>query len=287
MVRQASGSAPGRVPPAAPSQERHPALPAPLTTPPPHTHSPAESNEEKGKTDVRAIKTDLAQAKQLIQDMEMSNRTIAEPTKRDVAKKISVHRETMKTLEKDLALAEQKFDRGALFGARGGAGGAGGPLEYDKSQSARDRATAATEKLKSGTGVLDDAHRRLEETIDVGADTLGQLESNREKMLRIRGNVRAFALWGPRGRGGRGRGGRLFLFSLSHAPTTFSHRLAYRLTGGGGVGRSRHGAAHPAGHEPTRDSEQGRGGRVCCGHDRHHSAAHLVDQQAQIKSGLQ
>ena len=92
---------------------------------------PTESNEEQGKTDVRAIKTDLAQAKQLIQDMEMSNRTIAEPTKRDVAKKISVHRETIKTLEKDLALAEQKFDRGALFGARGGAGGAGGPLEYD------------------------------------------------------------------------------------------------------------------------------------------------------------
>ena len=141
---------------------------------------------------MRAIKTDLAQAKQLIQDMEMSNRTIAEPTKRDVAKKISVHRETMKTLEKDLALAEQKFDRGALFGARGGAGGGGGggPLEYDKSQSARDRASAATEKLKAGSNILEDAHRRVEETIDVGADTLGQLESNREKMLRIRGNVR-------------------------------------------------------------------------------------------------
>jgi hypothetical protein len=243
-----------------------------------------ESNEDKGKSEVRSIKTEIATAKQLLSDMEMSNRTIGEPTKRELGKKISMHRETMKTLEKDLGQAEQKFDRSALFGARGAAGG---PLEYDKSQSARDRAVAATEKLKSGTGVLDDAHRRLEETIDVGADTLGQLESNREKMLRIRGNVRAFALWGPRGRGGRGRGGRLFLFSLSHAPTTFSHRLAYRLTGGGGVGRSRHGAAHPAGHEPTRDSEQGRGGRVCCGHDRHHCAAHLVDQQAQIKSGLQ
>jgi len=167
----------------------YPSQPAALLPSPTSTACP-ESNEEKGKTDVRAIKTDLAQAKQLIQDMEMSNRTIAEPTKRDVAKKISVHRETMKTLEKDLALAEQKFDRGALFGARGGAGGGGGPLEYDKSQSARDRATAATEKLKTGSSVLEDAHRRVEETIDVGADTLGQLESNREKMLRIRGNVR-------------------------------------------------------------------------------------------------
>ena len=143
---------------------------------------------------MRAIKTELAQAKQLIADMELTNRNIPEPTKRDVTKKISVHRETLRTLEKDLAQAEQKFDRGALFGARSGAGG---PLEYDKSQSARDRATAATEKLKTGTNVLEDAHRRVEETIDVGADTLGQLESNREKMLRIRGNVRGAAPCAP------------------------------------------------------------------------------------------
>ena len=154
-----------------------------------------ESNEDKGKVEVRNIKTEIANAKQLLQDMEHTNRTIAEPTKRELVKKIGIHRETLGTLGKDLALAEQKFDRGALFGARGAAA----PLEYDKSQSARDRATAATEKLRGGTSILEDAHRRVEETIDVGADTLGQLEENRTKMMRIRGNV---SFWGGKVEGG-------------------------------------------------------------------------------------
>jgi len=143
-----------------------------------------ESNEDKGKLEIRNIKTELAQARQLLQDMEHTNRTIAEPTKRELVKKIGVHRETLATLGKDLASAEQKFDSKALFGSRSAA-----PLEYDKSQSARDRATQATEKLRGGTNILEDAHRRVEETIDVGADTLANLEENRNKMIRIRGNV--------------------------------------------------------------------------------------------------
>jgi hypothetical protein len=122
--------------------------------------------------------------------MEMSNRTIKEPEKRACGQKITQHRESMKTLEKDLASVEDKFNKNGLFGSRGASGGGGGALDYDKSLAARDRATAATEKLKTGSSILEGAHRQLEETIDVGADTMKQLESNRETMLRVRTNVR-------------------------------------------------------------------------------------------------
>ena len=234
--------------------------------PPPPSPLP-ETNEDKGKTDVRGIKTDLAVAKQMLSDMEHTNRNIPEPTKRDVSKKISVHREALKTLEKDLAQAEQKFDRGALFGSRSGAGG---PLEYDKSQSARDRATAATEKLKTGTNVLEDAHRRVEETIDVGADTLGQLESNREKMLRIRGNVRGRKAPPPPP---PNRHPHSFPTSGAHPPPS----LSFPLTAGGGCAwGAGHCTDHPARHEQAGNTEQGCSGCVCGCDDWHYCAGHLV-----------
>jgi len=64
------------------------------------------------------------------------------------------------------------------------------PLTFDKSAAGRDRAGAATEKLRGGTAQLDDAHKRLEETIDVGSGIMGELDRNRETLQRVRGNVR-------------------------------------------------------------------------------------------------
>jgi hypothetical protein len=46
-----------------------------------------------------------------------------------------------------------------------------------------------TDKLKSGTSVLNDAHARLEETVGVGEGIMGELHRNRETMLRTRANV--------------------------------------------------------------------------------------------------
>jgi len=46
-----------------------------------------------------------------------------------------------------------------------------------------------TDKLKSGTSVLNDAHARLEETVGVGEGIMGELHRNRETMLRTRAHV--------------------------------------------------------------------------------------------------
>ena len=48
---------------------------------------------------------------------------------------------------------------------------------------------AATDKLRSGTTALGDAHRRLEETIEVGAGVMSELDRNRETLQRVRSNV--------------------------------------------------------------------------------------------------
>ena len=143
-----------------------------------------ESNPEAAQSELKRIKAELHSAKQLSSDMEMSARGIAEPTRRELGDKIRVHKETLATLTKDLAGAEAKFDRGALLGAR-----TAQPLEYDKSLASRERMAQATEKLRGGTSILEDAHRTLESTIDVGGGIMGELDRNRETLQRVRGNV--------------------------------------------------------------------------------------------------
>jgi hypothetical protein len=49
--------------------------------------------------------------------------------------------------------------------------------------------TQATDKLRGGTGQLNDAHRQLEETINVGGGIMEELNRNRETLNRVRGNV--------------------------------------------------------------------------------------------------
>lgn len=163
-----------------------------------------ESSSENAQVELRRIKQEMSQSKQLAMDMEIAARGISEPTRRELGNKIRIHKETLATLQKDLSAAEAKFDRAALLGGRTSAA----PLEYDKSQAMRDRATEATDKLRSGTTQLGDAQRRLEETIDVGAGIMGELDRNRETLQRVRSNVRGEGAWGgagaPRARDGNG-----------------------------------------------------------------------------------
>ena len=164
-----------------------------------------ESSSDAASTELRRIKGEMSQAKQLAMDMEIAARSIGEPTRRELGNKIRIHKETLATLQKDLTSAEGKFDRSALMGTRAAAGAA--PLEFDKSAGNRARMDQATDKLRGGTNQLGDAQRRLEETIDVGAGIMGELDRNRETLQRVRSNVSEGEGWGgiwERGEGGRG-----------------------------------------------------------------------------------
>ena len=72
--------------------------------------------------------------------MEMANRSIPEPTRRELGNKIRTYKDSLATLQKDLKQAEDKFSRNSLMGGRSGEDGR--PLDYDKSQASRDRMQA-------------------------------------------------------------------------------------------------------------------------------------------------
>ena len=150
-----------------------------------------ETNADAAQTELRRIKSDMSTAKQHSMDMEIAARGIGEPTRRELGNKIRIHKETLATLAKDLAQAEAKFDRGALLG---GSRANERPLEFDKSVGQRERMAAGTEMLRGGTGQLNDAHRRLEETIEVGGGILSELDRNRETLQHIRTNVRVLGV---------------------------------------------------------------------------------------------
>ena len=76
-----------------PLQERINTLGAPNGEPP----------AEAARAELKRIKADLRLAKQLLLDMEMSTRSIVEPTRRELFARVQGHRETLAFLESHLA----------------------------------------------------------------------------------------------------------------------------------------------------------------------------------------
>jgi hypothetical protein len=58
---------------------------------------------EAARAELKRIKADLCLAKQLLLDMEMSTRSIVEPTRRELFARVQGHRETLAFLESHLA----------------------------------------------------------------------------------------------------------------------------------------------------------------------------------------
>jgi hypothetical protein len=145
-----------------------------------------ESNPDAAQSELRRIKSDLSSAKQFLSDMEMANRSIPEPTRRELGNKIRMYKDSISSLTKDLGGAEMKFSRNSLMSGAG----ANRPTDFDKSQDSRARMQATTDKLRGGTDQLSAASRTVEETINVGTGIMEELGRNRETLNRVRGNVR-------------------------------------------------------------------------------------------------
>jgi len=142
-----------------------------------------ESNPSNAQSELRRIKADLSAAKQYLADMEMANRSIPEPTRRELGNKIRMYKDSVGSLTKDLGQADGKFSRNSLME------GASKPLDFDKSQSSRDRMQQTTDKLRGGSDQLNSANRSIEETINVGSGIMEELGRNRETLNRVRTNV--------------------------------------------------------------------------------------------------
>ena len=106
-----------------------------------------------------------------LNDMQVEARGLSEPTRRELGNKISTYRTSLEGVGTDLTKAKAKYQRNALLGPNGAAGGR--PLEFDKSNDQRTKMMGTTEKLRGGNETLANAHSRLEETIEVGASGSG------------------------------------------------------------------------------------------------------------------
>lgn len=146
----------------------------------------AMTNEADANAELRKVESDLTQARQRLQDMEMEARGLSEATRRELGTKIRTYKDSLTTVMTDLKRAKEKFSRAALMG---GAGASNRPLDFDKSADSRARMAATTDKLKGGSSTLHDAQVQLEETVGVGEGIMGELHRNRETMVRARGNV--------------------------------------------------------------------------------------------------
>lgn len=150
------------------------------------------SSEAEANAELRRIESDMTQARQRLQDMEMEARGIPEPTRKTLGDKIRTYKASLEPVQADLKRAKDKYSRAALMGSPGGGGGGGAggrPLDFDKSADARACMAAMTDKMRGGTATLMDAHTRLEETVSVGEGIMGELHRNRETLTRARGNV--------------------------------------------------------------------------------------------------
>lgn len=155
-------------------------LPTRINTLLQHTGDADSANSE-----LRKIEMDVTTARQRLTDMEMEARGISEPTKRELGNKIRMYKDSLSSISSDLRRAKEKVQRQTLMGAST----SGRPMTFDKSMDSRTEMQATTDKLRQGNDILDDTHRRLEETVDVGTGIMGELARNRETLGRIRGNV--------------------------------------------------------------------------------------------------
>lgn len=144
------------------------------------------ASDADATAELKKVESDLTQARQRLQDMEIEARGLSEATRREMGAKIRTYKDSLAGVAADLKRAKERFSRSALMA---GGGASSRPLDFDKSNDQRARMAATTDKLKSGTSVLADTHTRLEETVNVGEGIMGELHRNRETMVRVRGNV--------------------------------------------------------------------------------------------------
>lgn len=116
---------------------------------------------------LKATEQGLASAQKTLRYMDLEAKGLPEPLKSQLGAKVKTYQESLAREAADFKRAQEKVQRAALIGS-GRADVSGRPLEFGKSAEARTRMEESTTKLQASSAVLDDAHARLEETLDVG-----------------------------------------------------------------------------------------------------------------------
>ena len=129
----------------------------------------AQPDAATSASQVKSIETELTAAKKTLRYMDMEAKGLSEPARSQLSAKVKTYQESLARVSADFDKAKEKVQRAALIGPNPGtAGAAGRPLEFGRSVEARTQMEESTGRLQASSSTLDDAHVRLEETLEVG-----------------------------------------------------------------------------------------------------------------------
>ncbi|KAI8608863.1 vesicle transport v-snare protein vti1 [Chytriomyces sp. MP71] len=143
----------------------------------------AAATAESRKRVVNQTKRELEEADEIISQMEMELVSLPGTVRARLAPRVKAFKDEMKTAKKDLA-SHELSDRDQLLGRAGSSSGS--HLVDVDARGDRARILNATERLQDGSRKLDDAKRMALETEGVAIETLGNLNQQREQILRTR-----------------------------------------------------------------------------------------------------
>eukprot|EP00002_Diphylleia_rotans_P040769 TRINITY_DN9750_c0_g2_i1.p1 TRINITY_DN9750_c0_g2~~TRINITY_DN9750_c0_g2_i1.p1 ORF type:complete len:221 (-),score=56.62 TRINITY_DN9750_c0_g2_i1:302-964(-) len=122
----------------------------------------------------------------LIQQMELEVRSLSEPKKSTYAARLKDHKSQVSNskanLKRNLAAAKEAESRSALMDASAYELG-------DISVQQRKKVTGTTDKLHQTSARIQETHRIVLETEEVGTAILAELSDQRDTLERVRGNL--------------------------------------------------------------------------------------------------
>mmetsp|Transcript_78463 Transcript_78463/g.173828 ORF Transcript_78463/g.173828 Transcript_78463/m.173828 type:complete len:235 (-) Transcript_78463:30-734(-) len=143
----------------------------------------AKAADAHEQTFVTEAERRVGQADQALRQMEMEARTMPPDTRSHLEKKIHGFRSDLGEQRKVVETAREAAHRRALLNE--------GPdgTALGKSMRDRERLVGVGEALSSSTSRLSQAQRQALETEQIGIDVMSDLRSQRDVIIRTRGNV--------------------------------------------------------------------------------------------------
>ncbi|KAI9003381.1 vesicle transport v-SNARE protein N-terminus-domain-containing protein [Hyaloraphidium curvatum] len=143
---------------------------------------PKAAGEAK-KVLLNQTERDIDEAEEIIAQMEMELLSLPAAGRAKLQPRVKNYKAQLDKLKRDLKTTLSNAEREALLGGKGGRG------DLDAEVAAQDQRTrllAGTDRLNNASRRLEDAHRIAIETENVGVETLGTLQQQREQILRTR-----------------------------------------------------------------------------------------------------
>ncbi|KJE94506.1 hypothetical protein CAOG_05139 [Capsaspora owczarzaki ATCC 30864] len=151
---------------------------------------------EQRKAAIKAVEKEIVQADEIVQGMELELKNAPAQFRPRLQTKLKTYQNELARIKKELRGLTNSGNRDDLLGGGSGAGspaGFGGRSAYQdveaQSNDQRSRILDSHDRLNRTTGRLDNAQRVAAESEAIGQDILGELGTQRETIVRVRGRL--------------------------------------------------------------------------------------------------